>query len=599
MRSRLAVYVLIITMVACLTVGIVAGTMLRSSAVEFTHDELESEARALSTMMDGRSDEEMRELLRAVATSEGIRVQLISADGTVTVDTRTLSGTITLDTSENPEIAAAFSGGDAYRLSDEGGTDIMYVAVPYSDTQVMRVLRTMTAVYKDVDARVRVLYMWLAVTPLLALALILVMSRILGSTANQLLTGFKQLETGDFSVRLDERQSDPDGLIKGFNEMAEQIDRKWKSARRRNHAMNMVTNTMQSGILAVDSDLHIVLINPAAKQMMGISGSAEGMSITEASHDVNLSTVFIDAMGQEGVYTCDVVARTAVGRSRRPLRLYVTALRDDGNTVGALALVEDVTELKRLEQVRTDFAANVSHELKTPLTSIKGFVETLQAGAINKPEMAQKFLNIIMLEADRLTRLINDILSISKLESGDDKVEMQSLQLNSMAAEICELLRMHAEQKHITVNCAENAPQTLIWGNPDRVKQMLINLIDNAIKYTLDGGSVTVAVYKDETTAYFSCSDTGIGIAEENVPRLFERFYRVDKGRSRSMGGTGLGLAIVKHIVLSMEGHIEVHSKLGEGTEFLISLPLYQGQTVQPVTGQSMDAAGDVEDRRN
>ena len=142
--------------------------------------------------------------------------------------------------------------------------------------------------------------------------------------------------------------------------MAEQVDRKWKSVRRRNHAMNMVTNTMQNGILAVDSDLHIVLINPAAKQMLGISGSAEGTSISEGSHDVKLNSVFTDAMAQEGVYTCDVIARTAVGRARRPLRLYVTSLRDDGNTVGALALVEDVTELKRLEQVRTDFAGRIA-----------------------------------------------------------------------------------------------------------------------------------------------------------------------------------------------------------------------------------------------
>ena len=512
----------------------------------------------------------------------------------VIADTRTLSGNIMLDTDENPEIAEAFTGKNAYRLSGEGSTDMMYVAVPFSDTLVLRVLKSMATVYKNVDSRIRVMYMWLAITPLIAVAFTLLMSRVLGKTSKQLNEGFKQLETGNFSVRLNEGHSDPDGLIGGFNEMAEQVDRKWKSVRRRNHAMNMVTNTMQNGILAVDSDLHIVLINPAAKQMLGISGSAEGTSISEASHDVKLNSVFTDAMAQEGVYTCDVIARTAVGRARRPLRLYVTSLRDDGNTVGALALVEDVTELKRLEQVRTDFAANVSHELKTPLTSIKGFVETLQAGAINKPEMAQKFLNIIMLEADRLTRLINDILSISKLESGDDKVEMQALPLNTMAADICDLLRMHAEQKHITVTCTENAPQTLIWGNPDRVKQMLINLIDNAIKYTLDGGSVTVAVYKDDTTAYFSCSDTGIGIADENIPRLFERFYRVDKGRSRSMGGTGLGLAIVKHIVMSMNGHIEVHSKLGEGTEFLISLPLYDGQTVQPVTGQSMDSTDSV-----
>lgn len=591
MKSRLAVYVLVITLATCVTVGFAASTALRSSAVEATHVNLESEARTLATMLAVRNNSDVMETLRDVALSEGIRVQLIEHDGTVVFDTRTLSGTITLETADNPEILEAFADKSSYRLSNEGRTDMMYVAAPFSDSLVLRIVKPMTTVYKDVDARMRVVFMWLGISPLLALALIWFMSHMLGRTAEQLHEGFKQLENGDFASRLDEQHSDPDGLIRGFNNMAEQIDRKWKSMRRRNHAMNMVTNTMQNGILAVDSDLHIVLINPAAKQMLGIAGSAEGMAISEASHDVRLNTVFTDAMAQEGVYTCDVVARTAVGRARRPLRLYVTALRDDGSTVGALALVEDVTELKRLEQVRTDFAANVSHELKTPLTSIKGFVETLQAGAINKPEMAQKFLDIIMLEADRLTRLINDILSISKLESGDDKVEMQALPLNSMVADICELLRMHAQQKSIAVNYTENAPQTLVWGNPDRVKQMLINLIDNAIKYTLDNGTVTVAVYKDDTTAYFSCSDTGIGIAGENIPRLFERFYRVDKGRSRSMGGTGLGLAIVKHIVLSMNGYIEVHSKLGEGTEFLISLPLYSGQTIQPVTGQSLDSA--------
>ncbi len=597
MKPRLAIYTLVITLITCFTVGFAASGVLRSSAIDAAQDQLEAQARTLATMLEtgGLSgDSAVMEQLRDVASSEGMRIQLIQQDGTVVADTRTLSGTITLDTDENPEIGEAFSAASAHRLRREGSTDMLYVAVPYSSSLVLRLVKSMSSVYKDVDSRIRVICMWLAISPALALVLIWFMSRMLGDTAKRLREGFRQLENGEFSTRIEVKHADPDGLISGFNEMADQIERKWTSVRRRNHAMNMVTNTMQNGILAVDSDLHIVLINPAAKQMLGIVGSAEGMSISEASHDVRLNPVFTDAMAQEGVYTRDVVARTAVGRARRPLRLYVTALRDDGNTVGALALVEDVTELKRLEQVRTDFAANVSHELKTPLTSIKGFVETLQAGAINKPEMAQKFLNIIMLEADRLTRLINDILSISKLESGNDKVEMQALQLNTMANEICDLLRMHAEQKHITVNCAENAPQTLIWGNPDRVKQMLINLIDNAIKYTLDGGSVTVAVYKDDTTAYFSCSDTGIGIAEENIPRLFERFYRVDKGRSRSMGGTGLGLAIVKHIVLSMNGHIEVHSKLGEGTEFLISIPLYNGQTVQPVTGQSMDSADEI-----
>jgi two-component system phosphate regulon sensor histidine kinase PhoR len=249
-------------------------------------------------------------------------------------------------------------------------------------------------------------------------------------------------------------------------------------------------------------------------------------------------------------------------------------MRQEDQVVGALAIVEDITELRRLEQVRTDFAANVSHELKTPLTSSRGFVETLQAGAIDNPEMAHKFLNIIMMETERLTRLINDILSISKLESGDDEVAIERIRLDKKAQDVCDMLSIHAQEKQVTVNCATGNSPVYIMGNPDRVEQLLINLTENAIKYNEPGGSVTVQVFANDKEANVTISDTGIGIAEENLPRLFERFYRVDKGRSRQMGGTGLGLAIVKHIVRSMDGEIEVHSKLGEGTEFLVTLPL-------------------------
>ena len=316
MKPRIAIYTLVITLITCFTVGFAASGMLRSSAVDSARAQLETQARTLATMLSdgytGDSNAAM-ERLRDVASSEGIRIQLIQSDGTVVADTRTLSGTITLDIADNPEIGEAFSVDSAYRLRREGSTDMMYVATAYSDTLVLRVVKSMSSVYKAVDSRIRMLCMWLAISPVLALALIVFMSRMLGNTAKQLHDGFKQLENGDFSARLTSQYADPDGLISGFNEMADQIERKWKSVRRRNHAMNMVTNTMQNGILAVDSDLHIVLINPAAKQMLGIVGSAEGMSISEASHDVRLNPVFTEAMAQEGVYTRDVVARTAVG----------------------------------------------------------------------------------------------------------------------------------------------------------------------------------------------------------------------------------------------------------------------------------------------
>ena len=359
-----------------------------------------------------------------------------------------------------------------------------------------------------------------------------------------------------------------------LNAVIEQIEQRVFRQRSRDHAISVIMNQMQSGIIVVDAKMHILLVTPVARKLTGIAPNSEGVAVSEACKNVNLEGVFGEAMRREGVYTNEVAARTAVGRGHRPLRFYVSPMRQDGKVVGALAMVEDITELRRLEQVRTDFVANVSHELKTPLTSIKGFVETLLDGAINNPPMAEKFLKIIMLEAERLTRLINDILSISKLESGMTEAPTERVQLDKMAFEVADMLRIHAEEKEVTINAHRNKKPVYVIGNPDHVEQMLINLIENAIKYNKPGGSVTVHVFGNDREANLTISDTGIGIPEEHLPRLFERFYRVDKGRSRSMGGTGLGLAIVKHIVRGMNGEIEVHSKFGEGTEFLVTLPI-------------------------
>ena len=390
---------------------------------------------------------------------------------------------------------------------------------------------------------------------------------------NRVMNTLDQFSDGNFDARI-EPLPGKDETVAEYNAIIARIQNRIFQQRNRNHALSVVMMQMQNGVIAVDQDLRVILVTPVAKKLLGIVGNPEGLPVSEASKDVKLDEVFNEAMRQAGVYTNDVAARTTVGRGHRPLRLYVSPMRNDGKVVGALAMIEDITELRRLEQVRTDFAANVSHELKTPLTSIRGFVETLEAGAIDNPPMAHKFLRIIMLETERLTRLINDILSISKLESGNDEVSIERIRLDKMAYDVADMLTIHAGEKEVTINAHVNEKPIYIMGNPDRVEQMLINLIENAIKYNKPGGSVTVQVFSNTQEANVTISDTGIGIAEEHLPRMFERFYRVDKGRSRQMGGTGLGLAIVKHIVRSMHGEIEVHSKLGEGTEFLITLPL-------------------------
>ena len=414
------------------------------------------------------------------------------------------------------------------------------------------------------------------------------------SVSRQIVDVLRDFGEGHYDARVQPQRNEMREEVEEVNGALEQIKQRVFKQRSRDHALSVVMNQMQSGIIVVDARLHILLVTPMARKLLGVAPNSEGVAITEASKDVNLDSVFSEAMRREGIYTNEVAARTAVGRGHRPLRLYVSPMWQDGKVIGALAMVEDITELRRLEQVRTDFVANVSHELKTPLTSIKGFVETLLDGAINNPPMAEKFLKIIMLEAERLTRLINDILSISKLESGMTEGASVLIRLDKLAFEVADMLRIHAEEKQVTINAHRNKTPVYIVGDPDRVEQMLINLIENGIKYNKPGGSVTVHVFGNEREANLTISDTGIGIAEEHLPRLFERFYRVDKGRSRSMGGTGLGLAIVKHIVRSMNGEIEVHSKLGEGTEFLVTLPVAQA----PDDAPSADEIVDVDEAR-
>jgi two-component system phosphate regulon sensor histidine kinase PhoR len=309
------------------------------------------------------------------------------------------------------------------------------------------------------------------------------------------------------------------------------------------------------------------------RKLLGITGSCEGLPVEDINISVQLTDVLEQGMRQEGVYTSELRVRYDDGREPRDMRLYISPMRDSNAVTGAVALVEDITQMRKLEQVRNEFAANVSHEMKTPLTSIKGFVETLQEGAVDDPEMARKFLRIIMLEADRLTRLINDILTVSKLESGKHDAPNERIRLDELTQDVSDMLTILASQKEVEIRYKRPAEPVVIMGNLDRVEQMLINLIENAIKYNRQGGTVTVSIFTGADTVALSISDTGVGIPEEHIPRLFERFYRADKGRSRSMGGTGLGLSIVKHIVKSMNGTIEVHSKLGEGTEFLVTMP--------------------------
>jgi two-component system phosphate regulon sensor histidine kinase PhoR len=309
------------------------------------------------------------------------------------------------------------------------------------------------------------------------------------------------------------------------------------------------------------------MINNYAKNLFGIEGDIVGKSIKDLYNEFDINGIF--------AYGDAEFREIKINRPDfKELRVRTADIINRNQHIGAVAVVHDITEVKKLENMRTEFVANVSHELKTPLTSIKGFAETLKD--VDDIETRDKFLNIINDEAERLTRLISDILLLSDIEQQREYKE-EKVNVNKIINDVYHLIKNTADKKNIELTVVGDEVPDLI-GDSDRFKQMIINLVDNGVKYCDPGDKVIISKRFEEKHCVLTIEDTGDGIPKEHIPRLFERFYRVDKARSRAKGGTGLGLAIVKHIVLSFKGTIKVQSEIGVGTKFIIKLPYFRNR---------------------
>jgi two-component system phosphate regulon sensor histidine kinase PhoR len=269
---------------------------------------------------------------------------------------------------------------------------------------------------------------------------------------------------------------------------------------------------------------------------------------------------------------------------------------------GAVIVLHDTTELRQAERLRQDFVANVSHELKTPLAVIKSSIETLVDGAVEEPESRHLFLQQIVREADRLEELIKDLLSLARIESGHLRLEPQAIPLERAISECLERHHPRAESKTLTLvekPPKDGPPDLAVWADPDALRQVLDNLVDNAIKYTPNGGRITIRWSGTADTVSFEVEDTGVGIPAADLPRVFERFYRVDKARSRAVGGTGLGLAIVKHLVQAMKGQVRATSTVGKGTTFRVTLPRAVPLTAPNPAGPAADRSNEATAERS
>ena len=586
MKQKVAIIATLLALFLCIGFLGAAAGIARAALNESVLEEIDVICRLSARQLDSAAfdHEEGTAALHQVADASGMGLAIYNGEGETLYTNRPYIS----DTLPQSRLKQAAQGKviTFTRANTMVGGEYLYALTQLDEDSYLCLSRPAYSLYDALGGHTLLLVLAAVAVALAVLGMMLMANNRTDRLVNSVMRVLEDFSEGQFDSRITGEQGDSLEQVARFNEVIGRIQDRVFRQKTRNQALSTVLNGMRNGILAVDKDLNVMLVTPSARQILHVEGSSEGMPIQAASKDVQLDAVLRSGMEQDGVYAKEAAVRSGTGGGQTPIRLYVTPMMKEGQVVGAVALVEDITELRRLEQVRTDFAANVSHELKTPLTSIKGFVETLQNGAIQNPDMAQKFLRIIMLEADRLTRLINDILTVSKLESGKDAAPNERIKLDEMADDVAEMLRILASEKQVTISYNHPKEHSVVMGNADRVEQMLINLIENAIKYNKQGGSVAVSLYNTDKTVNLSVSDTGIGIPEENIPRLFERFYRVDKGRSRAMGGTGLGLSIVKHIVKAMGGMIEVHSKVNEGTEFLITLPRVSAQEETQVEEQ-------------
>ncbi len=481
--------------------------------------------------------------------------------------------------SNRKEVKEALGGkiGKDIRFSKDMQMSLLYVAVPITPEGIIIRVSVPLIQLETID-EIILIYTVIGILAgtLLTTILAFRFSNIIIKPVNELIDVTKDISEGNFSRRSNiTSDNEIEELSNTFNIMAEKLESTLAEMNDKNIKINSIINSMISGVVAVDDNFRIILINTVSCQMFGIKYGPGiiGMNLMELIGDNKIINLIKESIDKNEPLLNEVFTDP---KSDKIFRVYTSPINSNNPkhpNSGGIASIHDITNIKKLEQIRTEFVSNVTHELKTPLTSIRGFIETLKTGAIDDKAVAVKFLDIIDIESERLSNLINDILQLSEIENTMTDCDIVPHNINDTFKEIYDILESFAEKKGIQLHF-EIEENVTIDANKNRIKQMLINLIDNAIKYNKDNGTVTVKAIKEEGKITFIIKDTGIGIDEEHIPRIFERFYRVDKGRSRNMGGTGLGLSIVKHIVNLYNGNIKVTSKPGSGTEFIIQLPV-------------------------
>jgi two-component system phosphate regulon sensor histidine kinase PhoR len=539
-----------------------------------TRDVFESELRTRSTSLA-----DINRLSHDLSKETGLRVTVIARDGTVIGESDKPESD--LKNIENhlqrPEVQQALHEGigSATRTSDTIGVDLLYVAVPVRDDKVVGIVRVAMPLVKIQETTARVLHTVgvssLAVG-LAAIPILYWLSRRVTRPILQMQKAAGRMAHGDFTEKAPYRVSGELGeLATALNDMSSQLEARIRELSEEKADLSAILAGMTEGVLVARPDGRIRLTNQALRNQFGITEETVGKTVLEAFRNAALQELVSEVI-KDG----DVSARelSFLTPNERTYELSATRLQGGhGVVTGVIIVFHDITRMRQFENTRKEFVANVSHELRTPLSIIKGYVETLLDDQAPDAETARQFLNTIQRHSRRLEALIADLLSISALESQQARLNFEPVSMRAAAQSVLDELTRQAQEKAITVSLKIPEQLPAVRADAQRLHQVLFNLLDNAIKYTQVGGHVTILATEKEGAIETAVADDGVGIGPEHLPHVFERFYRVDKARSRELGGTGLGLSIVKHIVQSHGGRVWAESQVEKGSTFYFTLP--------------------------
>jgi two-component system phosphate regulon sensor histidine kinase PhoR len=500
---------------------------------------------------------------------------VIHADGTVLGDSEPSSAETSRE--ENPagwpEVSAARSTGNGFDRRIVSGRSMGFAAAAFDQdggrAGVVRVVGNLDAYDRVADDTSEIVWVGSGVALGLALVLSNAVAKRMSAAVSELTEAAHRMTEGDLSVRTQlVGQDELAELGHALDRLAGSLARTLGQLRAERDLQSRILEAMQEGVVVVDRDGRIVLVNPALRSMLLFGTDAVGKLLIEAVRHAQLQDLLNAARESADATPLEIELP-----GLKPRRVLAHASPLSGDDEGVLVVFVDVTELRRLESLRRDFVANASHELRTPIAAVRSATETLRGGALEETDAAIRFVDIIDRNAARLQSLVEDMLELSKLESNEFKLKRDRVELGSVVPIVLALFRERAEKKgvHLTAELPREA--TAVVGDARALEHVLSNLVDNAVKYCPRGTRIVVRASSDHDRVKLVVADDGPGIAPEHLSRVFERFYRVDAGRSRELGGTGLGLSIVKHMVEAMRGRVAVESEFGRGSTFTVSLP--------------------------